>query len=61
IPIPGLDGSRILFAFIEGIRKKPIKQETENLILSIGFYLLLILAVLLTYQDLAHLFSKFFK
>ncbi|MDD3101554.1 MAG: M50 family metallopeptidase [Patescibacteria group bacterium] len=61
IPIPGLDGSRILFAFIEGIRKKPIKQETENFILTIGFYLLLVLAVLLTYQDLAHLFSKFFK
>ncbi len=40
LPIPALDGSHVLFTTIEAIRKKPIKRETENLIHTIGLFVL---------------------
>ena len=41
LPIPALDGSHVLFTAIEAIRKKPIKREIENLIHTIGLFVLL--------------------
>lgn len=61
IPIPALDGGRILFCIIEGIRGKPIKPEIENKINSLAFTLLLILMVYITYKDLMRLGERFFK
>lgn len=40
LPIPALDGSHVIFTTIEAIRKKPIKRETENLIHTIGLFIL---------------------
>lgn len=40
LPIPALDGAHILFTTIEAIRKKPIKRETENMIHTIGLFVL---------------------
>lgn len=40
LPIPALDGSHVIFTFIEWIRKKPIKRETENMIHTIGIFVL---------------------
>jgi len=40
LPIPALDGSHVIFTAIEAIRKKPIKRETENLIHTIGLFIL---------------------
>lgn len=40
LPIPALDGSHVIFTLIEWIRKKPIKRETENLIHTIGIFIL---------------------
>ncbi len=40
LPIPALDGAHVLFTTIEAIRKKPIKRETENLIHTIGLFIL---------------------
>ena len=52
IPFPALDGGRILFLTIEKIRRKPIKQEIENTAHGIGFILLMLLVVVVTYQDI---------
>ncbi|MBQ8908890.1 MAG: RIP metalloprotease RseP [Clostridia bacterium] len=40
LPIPALDGSHVIFTLIEWIRKKPVKRETENLIHTIGLFIL---------------------
>jgi len=57
-PIPALDGSRIVFLLIEGVRGKPLKPERENLIHLVGFVLLLAVAVLITYHDILRLIGK---
>ncbi len=40
LPVPALDGAHILFTTIEAIRKKPIKREVENMIHTIGLFIL---------------------
>lgn len=52
LPFPALDGGRILFLIIEKIRRKPVKQEIENIVHNIGFILLMLLVVIVTYQDI---------
>ena len=52
LPIPALDGSRIVFLLIEIIRGKPINPDKENLIHLIGFVLLISLMLIVTYKDL---------
>ena len=51
LPIPALDGGKILLLIIEVIRKKPLKENTEIQIQLIGFSLLIALSVLVTYND----------
>lgn len=46
LPIPALDGSRIVFCIIEWIRKKPISRKIEGIIHAIGFIFILGFAVL---------------
>lgn len=55
LPFPALDGGRLLFLFIEWIRRKPVNQQIENIIHNIGFTLLLLFIALITYRD----FTKF--
>lgn len=55
LPIPGLDGSRIVFLIIEAIKKKPISSKKEALIHGIGLVFLLVLMILVTYQDVVKL------
>ncbi|MDA8228456.1 MAG: site-2 protease family protein, partial [Desulfitobacterium hafniense] len=55
-PIPALDGSRLVFLLVEGVRGKPLKPERENFIHMIGFVLLLALMLAITYQDVLKLF-----
>lgn len=52
LPIPALDGGRLMFLFIEGIRRKPIEAEKEGFINFVGFVALMILAVIIAYKDL---------
>ncbi len=52
LPIPALDGSRIVFAIIEGIRKKPVQPEKEGFIHWLGFMFLMALIVLVTFNDI---------
>lgn len=56
LPIPGLDGSRLVFLLVEGIRKKPLKQEVEAYIHLAGFGLFILLFIVLTWQDIMNLF-----
>ena len=58
LPIPGLDGSRLLFLLIEAVRRKPVKREWEGAIHAAGFILLMGLMVLLTYKDIMRFFVK---
>ena len=53
LPFPALDGARIVFNFIEWVRKKPISRKVEGIIHTVGFVVLLCLAVIF---DLQHCF-----
>lgn len=56
LPIPALDGGRILFISIEKVTKKRIPRKTENLVNNIFFILLMILFVYITFNDVLRLF-----
>ncbi len=56
IPFPALDGGRIVFLIIEGIRGKQIKPEREGMVHFIGLVLLMILMVVVTFSDVINLF-----
>ena len=55
IPFPAFDGGRIVFLIIEKIKGSPVKPETENLIHSIGFFILLALIIFVTINDIIRL------
>lgn len=55
LPLPALDGSRLVFLFIEGIRRKPISPSIEGTIHFVGFILLMALMVIITYFDVSRL------
>jgi len=61
LPIPALDGGRLLFLIVEMIRRKPIPPEKEGLVHGIGMILLLGLFVVLTYHDIVKLVTGGFK
>lgn len=61
LPLPALDGGRLLFLIIETIRRKPIPPEKEGLVHGIGMVLLLGLFVVLTYHDIVKLISGGFN
>lgn len=52
LPIPALDGGRLLFLFIELIRRKPINQKYESLVHGIGMAILLLFMVAITFKDI---------
>lgn len=56
LPIPALDGGKILLLLIEAIRRKPLKQKTEITIQLLGFCFLIMLSILVTYKDITRLF-----
>lgn len=53
LPLPALDGGRLLFLLIEKIRRRPVGYKIELVVHNLGFILLLALVVLITYRDLA--------
>lgn len=57
LPIPALDGGRLLFILIEMLRGKPIPPEKEGMVHTAGLILLLLLIVFITYQDIVRLFQ----
>ena len=57
LPLPALDGGRLVFLIIEAIRRKPIKPEHEGLIHGIGMAALMIFMVIISINDVIRLFS----
>lgn len=56
LPIPALDGGRILFVVIELIRRKPLPPEKEGLVHTIGLIALLLFSVFIAYMDIIKFF-----
>ena len=56
LPIPAFDGGHILFIIIEKIKGSPVNPETENKIHTIGLFLLMLLMVVITFNDILRLF-----
>ena len=56
LPIPALDGGKILILIIEAIRRKPMKPENEINIQLLGFSILIALAIYVSYNDILRLF-----
>ncbi|MDH7497444.1 MAG: RIP metalloprotease RseP [Syntrophomonadaceae bacterium] len=52
LPIPALDGSRIVFALVEAVRGRPMEPEREGFIHFLGFVFLMALIALITYNDI---------
>lgn len=58
LPIPALDGGRLLFLVVEAVTKKKVKEDVERWVHQIGFAILLLLALLVTYSDISKLIYK---
>lgn len=56
LPIPALDGGRLLFLLVELITRRPIPKDKEAVIHAIGFVLLFIVMILVTFKDIRNLF-----
>ena len=61
LPFPALDGGRLIFLAAEAIRRKPSKQELEAWFHRVGFALLMLLAVVITYRDLARFSGRIWQ
>ena len=57
LPLPALDGGRLVFLVVEGVRGKPMKPEREGMIHFIGLMALFVLMIIITYQDIARLIT----
>lgn len=57
LPLPALDGGRIVFIGIEKVFKKPVPRNVEGAIHLVGFALLIVVFFLITYQDITRMFS----
>lgn len=56
LPLPAFDGGHILFIIIEKIKGTPVSQRVENMIHTIGLFLLMALMVYITFNDIIRLF-----
>ena len=57
LPIPGLDGSRLLFGLIEVVRRKPIPPQKEAVVHLVGMVFLFGVMIFFTFRDVMKLFS----
>jgi len=60
-PFPALDGGRFLFLIIEKIRRQAVSQKIENIIHSVGFTLLILLILAVTYRDIVRFGGGFIE
>ena len=57
LPIPALDGSRLLFLTIEAVRGIPVRADKELLVNMVGMLALMALMLYVTYNDILHLIN----
>ena len=58
LPLPALDGGRVFFILIELIIGKKVPQDYEGLVHAIGFILLIVLMLFVTWNDISKIFLK---
>ncbi|WP_202077156.1 RIP metalloprotease RseP [Caldalkalibacillus salinus] len=58
LPIPALDGGRLVFLVVEGIRGRPIDPHKEGIVTFISFALLMLLILVVTWNDIQRLFTN---
>ena len=58
LPIPALDGGRLVFLLLEVIRGKPVPPEKEGMVHFIGLMFFMVLMVFIFFNDLANIFMK---
>ncbi len=56
LPLPAFDGGHILFIIIEKIKGSPVDRRTENIIHTVGLFLLMMLMIYITFNDIIKLF-----
>ncbi|HPF83286.1 MAG TPA: RIP metalloprotease RseP [Bacilli bacterium] len=56
LPIPAFDGGRLLFLIVEKIKGKPVSTKFENTVHTIGMMFLMLLMVIITYNDIVRIF-----
>ena len=56
LPIPALDGGRLLFFGVEALRGKPIDRQKEGMVHFVGFALLMVLMIVVTWNDIQRFF-----
>ena len=56
LPLPALDGGRLVFLIIEAVRKKPVPRDKEGMVHFVGIVLLMILMVFVMFNDIRKLF-----
>lgn len=57
MPFPALDGGKLLFLLIEAVRRKPIRQQYQGIVETVGFGLLMCFMIIVTYSDILRLFT----
>ncbi len=57
LPFPALDGGRVLFIIIEKLKGKPVKREVETAMHYIGFILLMLLVIVVTFRDVLRIWN----
>ncbi|HIT86100.1 MAG TPA: site-2 protease family protein, partial [Candidatus Ornithomonoglobus intestinigallinarum] len=58
LPLPALDGGRLLFMIIEFVRRKPIPPEKEGMVHAIGMLLLFAFVIFVSFNDIMRLFGR---
>ena len=56
LPLPALDGGRLVFLIVEAVRRKPINREVEGMVHFAGLMLLMALMVVVMYNDILKIF-----
>lgn len=57
LPIPALDGGRVFFVLIETVKRSPIKPKFANAVNAVGFFILIALIIVITFNDVWKLFA----
>lgn len=56
LPFPAFDGGWVMFLVIEKIKGRPVKEKTQAILNTVGFYLLMLLMVYITFNDILKFF-----
>jgi regulator of sigma E protease len=56
LPVPALDGGRLMFFAVEAVRGKPVDRQKEGMVHFIGFALLMVLMLVVTWNDIQRFF-----